>query len=159
LPAPELVNLAIRFGKGLQLINVLRDAGADLQHGRCYLPVTTAPERLRTEPELAAGVYRFWLNRAIDQLAAAWTYTGHIRPRAVRFACALPALIGIRTLRRLRQVPPLSHGIKVSRREVYALAALALATAFSGPAHRWIDRREFSPKVLRGMGARNSSSF
>jgi farnesyl-diphosphate farnesyltransferase len=141
LPAPELVNLGIRFGKGLQLVNVLRDAGADLRHGRCYLPVTASPERLRPEPGLAAGVYRLWLSRAIDQLEAAWTYTGHIRPPAVRFACALPALIGIRTLRRLTQVPPLSHGIKVSRREVYALAALAVATAFCGPAHRWIGRR------------------
>ena len=143
LPAPGLVNLGIRFGKGLQLINVLRDAGADLGQGRCYLPVTTAPERLRTEPELAAEVYRLWLGRAIDQLEAAWTYTGHIRPPAVRFACALPALIGIRTLRRLTQAPPLSHGVKVSRREVYLLASLALAAAFSGQAHRWIRKKAF----------------
>jgi farnesyl-diphosphate farnesyltransferase len=142
LPAPELVDLGIRFGKGLQLINVLRDAGADLQQGRCYLPVT-APERLGTEPERAAGIYRIWLNRAIHQLDAAWTYTGHIRPRAIRFACALPALIGIRTLRRLTQTPPFSHGVKVSRREVYALAALALAAAFLRPAHHWIYEREF----------------
>jgi farnesyl-diphosphate farnesyltransferase len=142
LPASELVDLGIRFGKGLQLINVLRDAGADLQNGRCYLPVT-APERLKAEPGLAAGVYRAWLTRAVHQLEAAWSYTGHIRPRAVRFACALPALIGIRTLRRLTPTPPLSHGVKVSRREVYGLAILALAAAFSGPAHRWVGRREF----------------
>lgn len=143
LPAPELVALGICFGKGLQLINVLRDAGADLRHGRCYLPVTTAPGRLKGEPELAAGVYRLWLSRAVNQLEAAWTYTGHIRPRAIRFACALPALIGIRTLRRLTHAPPLSQGVKVSRCEVYRLAALAVAAAFCGPAHRWIGRREF----------------
>ena len=27
-----------RYGQGLQLINILRDAGTDLRHGRCYLP-------------------------------------------------------------------------------------------------------------------------
>lgn len=143
LPAPELVDLGIRFGKGLQLINVLRDAGSDLQLGRCYLPVAAAPERLRTEPDLGAGVYRSWLDRAIQQLEAAWTYTGHIRPRAVRFACALPALIGIRTLRRLTHAPPFWRGVKVSRREVYALAALALTAALWAPAHCWIGEREF----------------
>src|SRR5439155_35330 len=28
----------VRFGKALQLTNVLRDVPADLRHGRCYLP-------------------------------------------------------------------------------------------------------------------------
>jgi farnesyl-diphosphate farnesyltransferase len=88
LPAPELVGLGICFGKGLQLINVLRDAGADLRHGRCYLPVTTAPERLKAEPELAAGVYRLWLSRAIHQLEAAWTYTGHMIVAPSLVVCA-----------------------------------------------------------------------
>ncbi len=27
-----------RYGKGLQLINILRDAGSDLRAGRCYFP-------------------------------------------------------------------------------------------------------------------------
>src|SRR6266478_1557662 len=31
---------AIRFGKGLQLVNVLRDLPSDLRLGRCYLPRT-----------------------------------------------------------------------------------------------------------------------
>src|ERR1035437_8362175 len=28
----------VRFGKGLQLVNILRDVAADLRQGRCYLP-------------------------------------------------------------------------------------------------------------------------
>src|SRR4051812_30703071 len=28
----------VRFGKGLQLVNILRDLAADLRQGRCYLP-------------------------------------------------------------------------------------------------------------------------
>src|SRR5438445_13558859 len=28
----------VRFGKGLQLVNILRDLPVDLRQGRCYLP-------------------------------------------------------------------------------------------------------------------------
>src|SRR5260370_2183088 len=34
----EMLELAKRYGIGLQLINILRDAGADLRAGRCYFP-------------------------------------------------------------------------------------------------------------------------
>ena len=34
----EMGALGVRFGKALQLTNVLRDVPADLRHGRCYLP-------------------------------------------------------------------------------------------------------------------------
>ncbi|MFP3480273.1 squalene/phytoene synthase family protein, partial [Burkholderia sp. SIMBA_057] len=30
----------VRFGKALQMVNVLRDCGKDLRIGRCYLPAT-----------------------------------------------------------------------------------------------------------------------
>ena len=34
----EFLTLAIRFGKALQLVNILRDLPGDLANGRCYLP-------------------------------------------------------------------------------------------------------------------------
>ncbi len=34
----QLLANGIRFGKGLQLVNILRDLPADLRKGRCYLP-------------------------------------------------------------------------------------------------------------------------
>jgi farnesyl-diphosphate farnesyltransferase len=39
-PLDETTLLAgsVRFGKGLQLVNILRDVPVDLRHGRCYLP-------------------------------------------------------------------------------------------------------------------------
>ena len=50
--SPELQNLAepfyeelgVRFGKGLQLVNILRDMPADLKKGRCYLPADKLAE-------------------------------------------------------------------------------------------------------------------
>ena len=34
----ELFAKGIRFGKGLQMINILRDIPEDLRFGRCYIP-------------------------------------------------------------------------------------------------------------------------
>ena len=38
LPTEELTPLGVRFGQGLQLVNILRDLPDDLRAGRCYLP-------------------------------------------------------------------------------------------------------------------------
>src|SRR6185369_7868636 len=38
LDEKQFIADGIRFGKGLQLVNILRDLPADLQKGRCYLP-------------------------------------------------------------------------------------------------------------------------
>ena len=40
LPEAELLGLGRDFGKGLQLINILRDYPVDLQAGRSYLPIS-----------------------------------------------------------------------------------------------------------------------
>jgi farnesyl-diphosphate farnesyltransferase len=39
LDEPQFIADGIRFGKGLQLVNILRDLPADLKKGRCYLPL------------------------------------------------------------------------------------------------------------------------
>ena len=38
LDEEQFIADGIRFGKGLQLVNILRDLPADLKNGRCYLP-------------------------------------------------------------------------------------------------------------------------
>ncbi len=114
LPLDEAGLLAngIRFGKGLQLVNVLRDLPADLRQGRCYLPSEQlAKEELvptdlldsKNEPRLRP-VYDPWLGRAEAHLAAGWLYTNTLPRRCVRvrLACAWPLLIGRQTLGLLR---------------------------------------------------------
>ncbi len=73
----------IRFGKGLQLVNILRDLPADLKNGRCYLPmeelaeVGLAPEDLlqpANECKLRP-LYNHYLDVAESHLAAGWNYT------------------------------------------------------------------------------------
>lgn len=126
----QLLADGVRFGKGLQLVNILRDLPADLLQGRCYLP-RAALDQLGLQPaDLLAPtnasrlrpVYEVWLERAQAHLAAGWRYTNTV-PRAqvrVRLACAWPILIGVRTLARLRRGPNLdpAHRVKVSRAEV-----------------------------------------
>lgn len=126
----HLLTDGIRFGKGLQLVNILRDLPNDLRKGRCYLPEpelnaaglkpaalldATAEKRFRT-------VYDRYLTQASDHLAAGWSYTNTLpwRCARVRLACAWPVLIGVRTLARLRTENPLDSNrpVKVTRAEV-----------------------------------------
>ena len=125
-PEAEMRDLGVQYGKGLQLINILRDAGADLKEGRCYLPASElrslglTPEEILRNPARAAPVLQPWLEKAQRGLDAGIDYACAIRPRRIRFATALPALIGARTLALLRQAGPelFERKIKVSRAEV-----------------------------------------
>jgi farnesyl-diphosphate farnesyltransferase len=125
-----LVERGIRFGKGLQLVNILRDIPADLANGRCYLPqpalqiVRLLPQDLlnpANEPKLRP-VYGEWINTAEAHLQVAWQYVLDL-PRSwwrVRLACAWPVLIGLRTLHLLKMGNVLNPDtrIKVSRSEI-----------------------------------------
>jgi len=128
-----LLASGIRFGKGLQLVNILRDLPGDVRQGRCYLPRTRlAAGGLEPASLLDAGamgrlrpLYAAYLKQAEELLAAGWAYTNAL-PRnqlRVRLACAWPALIGMKTLARLRTVNVLDNRcrVKVSRREVHSL--------------------------------------
>jgi farnesyl-diphosphate farnesyltransferase len=124
----EMEELGVRFGKGLQLVNVLRDIPKDLRIGRCYLPVKDP--RALLDPasyELVRAEYTRWLDIAVAHLEAGWQYTMQIPSNLwrLRLACVWPIWIGLKTIARLRQSNPLdsSHRIKVSRGAVYGLMA------------------------------------
>ena len=130
LDETQLIADGIRFGKGLQLVNILRDLPADLKQGRCYLPAQRLNEaKLRPEFLLSPAnegkflpLYHDYLDKAEAHLAAGWRYTntlpfGQVR---VRLACAWPVLLGVRTIEKLRaaNVAELQQRVKVSRGEV-----------------------------------------
>jgi farnesyl-diphosphate farnesyltransferase len=131
----------VRFGKGLQLVNILRDLATDLRQGRCYLPAQKlralglAPADLQSNAAEARlrPLYDDYLAFALGHLKAGWDYVEAL-PRSqvrVRLACAWPILIGIRTLERLR-LAPIHLGdkvepMKIGRREVYSLVLGSLA--------------------------------
>ena len=128
----------IRFGKGLQLVNILRDLPADLKNGRCYLPAQKLDEA-RLFPEILLSpaaapnflpLFHEYLDKAEAHLAAGWRYTntlpfGQVR---VRLACAWPVLLGIRTIEKLRaaNIFELQQRVKVSRGEVRGILLRSL---------------------------------
>ncbi len=122
----EMLVLGKRYGMGLQLINVLRDAGSDLRAGRCYFPEHELnaehliPSQILSEPERFQPVYRTWLEKAKADLVSGLEYSRAIENRRVRAATVLPALIGARTLTLLDAAGPeaLERMVKVPRREV-----------------------------------------
>ncbi len=144
LPAAEMLCFGKDFGKGLQLINILRDFPLDLQAGRSYLPVAN-PEEIALKPALGRCEWERWRQRAFAYLEEAWKYVIAVRPWRVRFACALPVFIGMRTLILLGDAPENQLGIKVSRKEVRHLmvwaAGVALFRFLEPAAYRKIFRR------------------
>ena len=129
----QLTADGVRFGKGLQFVNILRDLPADLKKGRCYLPAEKLeaakllPETLLSPANEARflPLFREYLDKAESHLVAGWTYTntlpfGQFR---VRLACAWPILIGVRTIEKLRaaNVIELQQRVKVSREEIRAI--------------------------------------
>jgi farnesyl-diphosphate farnesyltransferase len=120
----------IRFGKGLQLINILRDIPNDLRIGRCYLPTSqlqsvglTGADLVKPEVEpRLRPVYNSWLGTAEGHLAAGWEYTKALprRNMRVRLACAWPLLIGGHTLAMLKtgNILDPAKRIKISRPDV-----------------------------------------
>jgi farnesyl-diphosphate farnesyltransferase len=133
-----LVEQGIQFGKGLQLVNILRDIPADLRKGRCYLPASEL-QRHRLVPsdllQLEAAdkvrpLYEQYLARAAGFLDAAWNYTLMLPYTQVRLrlACAWPVLIGSQTVEQLRTssfLDPASP-VKISRRQVKQILLLSV---------------------------------
>lgn len=108
----------IEYGKGLQLVNVLRDLPKDLGDGRCYLPVSDPTDR----SELMAAFSK-WRETACGKMASGLRYAAALRSKRLRVASALPAMLGLETLKLLdgADFADLQAGIKVPRRRVYSL--------------------------------------
>jgi farnesyl-diphosphate farnesyltransferase len=127
---PTYLEDGIRFGKGLQLVNILRDLPKDLREGRCYIPKSDL-EAAGLEPSdlldpTVIGRFRpvlcGYLELAARHLSAGWRYTCATPrgQRRVRLGCALPLLIGADTLRLVAAGNVLDPGrrLKVTRARV-----------------------------------------
>lgn len=130
--AAAMIALGIRFGKGLQLTNILRDIPKDLRIGRCYIPRERLSEAGLQPADLLSTaatakfqpLYHDYLDRTLEHLDCGWRYTLAIpaAERRLRLACAWPILIGLKTLALLRRrtdlLDPHRH-IMIFRGKVY----------------------------------------
>jgi len=128
--ADFLFHRSVRFGKALQLINILRDIPEDLRLGRCYVPresleasgLAVSDLLDPSNMEKFRPIYEDYIEIASQHLAAAVEYIGMLPHGQYRLrgACMLPVLLGKQTLTMLRisNVLDSKNRIKVSRREV-----------------------------------------
>ena len=135
----EMRELGVAYGKGLQLVNILRDVRDDLRNGRCYLPkeeleplgvkLVRMPER----GQAVQPVVDHWLARAEQGISAGIEYACALRSWRLRLATVLPALIGARTLALLREAGPevWQRRVKVTRPEVRGVLVKMLLTGAS----------------------------
>ena len=148
----HMSRVGTRFGKALQLTNVLRDIPKDLRLGRCYLPETDlveiglSPEDLLdpSSADRARTVLARHLNQALEHYRAAEEYLLAIPRRALRLRLAAlwSILIGLATLARLarnREWLDPARTSKVSRGWVYRMMAVSAPAALSNRVLRaWI---------------------
>jgi len=155
----EMSQTGIRFGKALQLTNVLRDCAKDLRIGRCYLPLDLLNEAGLTPADLlkpgnaarARPILVNLLHVALRHFAAAEDYILAIPPTCgrLRLACLWPVLIGLSTLKKIAENPDWlnpERPSKVTRGYVKRTLALSLPVVGSDTLIRmWIDT------LLRGV--------
>lgn len=135
------IRTGIRFGKGLQLTNILKDLSTDLRRGRCYIPrELLAPAGLEPRDLLDARampvfspILHTLVQTALAHLDQGWLYATSIprRDLRLRLACMWPVLIALKTLHLLTTCDNLldpARKLKISRYEVYRIIAASTLT-------------------------------
>jgi farnesyl-diphosphate farnesyltransferase len=141
----EMSEVGVRFGKGLQLTNIVKDIAHDLQKGRCYVPAPMLAEagltardlldqqnRARFQPVLSKLVHM-----AVGHLDQGWLYAMSI-PRhetRLRLSCMWPILSAGESLKLVMNSPDLLNPavkVKIPRSQVYQIMALTTGTFACG---------------------------
>jgi farnesyl-diphosphate farnesyltransferase len=126
----EMMALAVCFGQGLQMTNILKDIWEDRESDTCWLPRSLftdidggLPEAMRRRDSKAiTGGIEELVGIAHAQLKAALKYTQLI-PKSepgIRRFCLWAIGMAILTLRKIHNTPGYTHGnqVKISRRAV-----------------------------------------
>ena len=141
----QLFENGVRFGKSLQMINILRDIPADLELGRCYIPRKSlekhklSPRDLldKSKMEPFRPLYDEYLDLTSSYLESAIQYIEMIPHSQFRLSgsCMLPVIIGKRTvsLLRGRNVLDRKDRIKIDRSEIKEVVKqVVMAVPFKG---------------------------
>ena len=141
----RMSEVGVRFGKGLQLTNIVKDVAHDLRKGRCYIPDSLLADHGLTAHDLLIPEqlprFRPVLNKlvrlAAEHLDQGWLYTMAI-PRyetRLRLSCMWPILSAGESLRLVLHSPDLLNPavkVKIPRRTVYQIMALTTVTGACG---------------------------
>ena len=139
----DLFELAVSFGQGLQMVNILKDIWEDQRRGACWLPRDVFREagfELRSlsagqaAPGFVEGLTEL-VGIARRHLADALRFV-LIIPRhetGIRRFCLWPLGMAVLTLRRIHATPGFRSGqdVKISRRSVRAVTTVTSLTVRS----------------------------
>jgi len=147
-----LIANGIRFGKGLQMINILRDIPADLRSGRCYIPNSTLVDHALSASDLTdpgnmsrfRPLYDQYLDLTESHFKAAIEYIGMLPHSQFRLrgSCMLPVIIGKRTAKLLRKgnVLDRNNRIKIDRSDIERVVkSVVMAVPFPGRSMRLLE--------------------
>jgi farnesyl-diphosphate farnesyltransferase len=138
-----LLNDGFEFGKGLQMINILKDMQDDLARGRCYIPLTLLKERGLSPADLLTDkadqtflpLYHELLKQTVSRLRRGLDYLKRLPTWDFRLRAAVwwPLAIGLATLSRLRA----ADARKITRGQVYRILGSSVLYMPSDRLLRW----------------------
>ncbi len=138
---PTLMKLAVSFGQGLQMTNILKDIWEDRKRGACWLPQDIFREKGFDLSDLQPGCTDPRFNEGLGVLIGiakahlrnALTYTCMIPPKekGIRRFCLWALGMAILTLNKINQNRSFMEGtqVKISRRSVKATVLITSALA------------------------------
>lgn len=144
----KLFELSSRFGRGLQLVNIMKDHNEDLRRGVAWLPRNFLDDNdgaksskivtnIRSHQRIPflVGVTRRYLEDALR-----FTLLIPSDERGVRLFLTWTLGLAALTLRRIAENPQFKNGdeVKVSRRQVAGMIAITRAAVRSDRALRWL---------------------
>ena len=139
----SLSELAVSFGQGLQMTNILKDVWDDRRRGACWLPRQVFREAGFDLRELRPGLRDEAFTRGMEELIAiarchledalAYTLLVPKDETGIRRFCLWALGMAVLTLRKIHERPDFSAGdqVKISRRSVKATIMITSLTVRS----------------------------
>lgn len=131
----KLITLSVSFGKGLQMVNILKDVWVDASRGVTWLPAElfrvskNADGTTSSDPVLTVEGMRQLIGTTYEYLSQALQYSLMIPTREVGIRRFLLWTLGmaVLTLRRINKNPNFQRGdnVKISRNQVAATTFVA----------------------------------
>ena len=152
---PKIMSeFGVRFGKALQMTNILRDIPKDISMGRCYIPMAELSAQGIVPMDLASSSQRNNVRGVVSKLIALtlehYTFAAQYlfsTPRTafrLRIATVWPMVMGLATLAELAKNDwwlAQDTSVKVSRRWVYGMIAISVPCTWSNTLLRiWVNR-------------------
>ncbi len=164
----RLTDLGVRFGKGLQMTNILRDLPRDLRIGRSYLPQAWLDQQQlsieqlldKSNSALAKPLLQQGIGLALQHYQAAQHYVLAIPRHCIRLRLAAlwPLMIGLGTLEKLSASNhwlDVDATIKVDRNWIYKMMLKSFVMVGSNKMLRgWIETE--TKKVAQTIIALNT---